>query len=104
MSMRFIAAEVLAVLASTAAHASGCTQDFSDSLARSARVVNSLRPEKPGALRVFAPDGAQFTGGQALWLKGQLRAIETACAREDAQEAGRRLAEVSELLGQRAER
>jgi hypothetical protein len=104
MDVRFIAAGVLAALASTAAYAGACNQDFSDSLARSARVVNSLRPEKPGVLRVFAADGTGFTGGQALWLKGQLRAIEGACAREDAQEAGQRLAAIEEVLGRKKER
>ena len=104
MSVRFIAAGALAVLASTAARAGSCNQELRNSLARSARVVDSLRPEKPGVLRVFAPDGAEFTGGQALWLKGQLRAIEGACARDDAQEAGRRLTEVEEVLGRREQR
>src|SRR5215467_8390560 len=66
-----------------------------------ARLVDSLRPEKPGQMRVFAADESEFNAGQALWMKSQLRRISSLCARGDAanrREAAKRLAEVQELL------
>ena len=61
-------------------------------------IVTMLRPEKAGQLRVFAADGSEFTAGQAMWMKGQLRAVEYSCARGDQADAGRVLAEVRELV------
>jgi hypothetical protein len=65
------------------------------------RLVDSLRPDKGGQARVFAADGSEFTAGQALWMRGQLRKVARLCASgrpDDRQEAARILSEVSELL------
>jgi hypothetical protein len=66
-----------------------------------AHIVGSLRPEKTGQARVFAYDGSEYTGGQALWLKGQLRKLERLCASgssADKEEAARVLTEMEGLL------
>jgi hypothetical protein len=63
--------------------------------------VDSLRPDKAGQARVFAADGSEFTAGQALWMRAQLRKVARLCASgspEDQTEAARVLAEVSQLL------
>ena len=62
------------------------------------RIVDSLRPDKPGQVRVFAPDGSEFTAGQALWMKGQLRSVLQACSQGDDASAGSRLLGVTDLL------
>jgi hypothetical protein len=65
------------------------------------RLVDSLRPDKAGQARVFAADGSEFTAGQALWMRGQLRKVARLCASdrpEDHEEATRTLMEVRELL------
>jgi hypothetical protein len=65
------------------------------------RLVDSLRPDKGGQQRVYAADGSEFTAGQALWMRGQLRKVARLCATgqaDDRQEAARILSEVSELL------
>jgi hypothetical protein len=64
-------------------------------------IVDSLRPDKGAQARVFASDGSVFTGGQALWMQGQLRKFERLCAQtSDAgqAEAARVLAGVEGLL------
>jgi hypothetical protein len=66
-----------------------------------AHIVGSLRPEKAGQARVFAYDGSEYTGGQALWLRGQLRKLERLCASSsaaDKEEATRVLMEMENLL------
>ena len=73
------------------------SQQYKDCL----RLVDSLRPDKAGQARVFATDGSEFTAEQALWMHGQLRRVARLCATgrtEDQTEAGRILAEVSDLL------
>jgi hypothetical protein len=65
------------------------------------RLVASLRPEKPGQMRVFAADGSEFSAGQVQWMKGQLRKFERLCASGspgDAAEAAKVLAAVEDLL------
>jgi hypothetical protein len=54
--------------------------------------------EKPGVARVYSADGAVFTGPQALWLQGQVRTLERACARGDNRGAQSRLAALRQLL------
>lgn len=61
-------------------------------------VVQSLQLDKPGVARVYARDGTQFTGPEALWLKAQLRALESACRRGDRPDAGTHLARLRELV------
>ena len=62
------------------------------------RIVDSLRPDKPGQARVYAYDGTEFTAGQALWSKGQFREVEAACARRDDAAAAQRLEGVKQLI------
>jgi hypothetical protein len=65
------------------------------------RLVDSLRPDKAGQMRVFASDGSEFTAGQALWMRGQMNKVARLCASHapaDQAEAERILAEVRELL------
>jgi hypothetical protein len=66
-----------------------------------AHIIGSLRPEKAGQARVFAYDGSEYTGGQAVWMKGQLRKLERLCASgttADKAEAARVLMELETLL------
>jgi hypothetical protein len=44
------------------------------------RIVVSLHPDKPGQMRVFARDGSEYTGGQSLWMKGEVRRAARLCA------------------------
>lgn len=91
---------VLALLGSVAAAEGTCgasSQRYNDCL----RLVDSLRPDKAGQARVFAADGSEFTAGQALWMRGQLRKVARLCASgqpADQLEAARILSEVGELL------
>jgi hypothetical protein len=65
------------------------------------RLVDSLRPDKAGQMRVFAADGSEYNAGQVLWMKGQLRKFDRLCASgtpADAAEAAKVLAGVQELL------
>lgn len=65
------------------------------------RLVDSLRPEKGGQVRVFASDGSEFTAGQALWMQGRLRQVARLCISGrpgDQAEATQILTEVRELL------
>jgi hypothetical protein len=65
------------------------------------RLIDSLRPEKPGQMRVLAADGSEFNAVQVQWMKGQLRKVDSVCARRapgDEAEAARILASVQELL------
>jgi hypothetical protein len=75
-----------------------CDDGLTASLRESARIVNSLHPDKAGQARVFASDGSEFTAGQAQWMKGQLRLITRACADGNTADASRRLSEVRKLL------
>ncbi len=91
---------VLALLGTAAEAQESCgasSQQYHDCL----RLVDSLRPDKAGQARVFAADGSEFTAGQALWMRGQLRRVARLCASgrpEEQQEAARILSEVGELL------
>jgi hypothetical protein len=76
----------------------GCDLALAQQLHQSALVVDSLRPDKPGQARVFATNGSEFTAGQALWMKGQLRLIAQACERGDEAQATQLLATVQELI------
>jgi hypothetical protein len=73
------------------------SQEYRDCM----RIVDSLHPDKAGQARVFARDGSEFTAGQALWMKGQLRKVarlHASGAASDQEEARRLLAEVRELI------
>jgi hypothetical protein len=75
-----------------------CSPALSEQIARAERIVESLRPDKAGQMRVFASDGSEFTSGQAQWMKGQLRGIQRDCTKGDDEAAAARLRGVQELL------
>ena len=89
------------LLASSPLTHASCSAAFSEQLASAERIANSLRPDKPGQIRVFSSDGSEFTAGQALWIKGQLRSIAQFCAKGDEAAATSSLHEVSSLLNAR---
>jgi hypothetical protein len=81
-----------------AAYAQGPCDKVQQGYLDCVRLVDSLRPEKAGQMRVFAADGSEFNAGQVQWMKGQLRKFDRLCARGDAAEAANVLAGVQELL------
>lgn len=85
------------LMTSTLAHAD-CSPMLSKQYANAQRIVDSLRPDKPGQARVFASDGSVYTAGQALWMKGQLRSVLQACAQSDEATAATALHGVTDLL------
>ena len=92
----FVACWCLAPLVAQAS--AGCNSTLSDEYKQYSHLVKGMRFDKPGQMRVFAADGSEFTAGQALWMQGQLRDVEEACARGDQDEAQRRLNAVGQLL------
>ena len=90
---------VVACIGSPLLHAGeSCETELARELRDCERIVDVLHPEKAGQLRVFAADGSEFTGGQVMWMKGQLRLVERACARGDQADAARLLTEVRDLV------
>ncbi len=98
MSAQRLVFPALVILVAGIAPAMGCDPATLHQLDRYTQRVASLRVEKPGMARVYATDGAAFTGAQALWMQGQVRAIGHACARGDEAGAESRLAGLRELL------
>ena len=93
---------VLFLLVCPTAHAhGGCDPGLSAELATLQRFAHSVPVDKPGLARVYAADGTEFTAGQALWMKGQVREVEAACARGDRADAAQRLDAVSALVQER---
>jgi hypothetical protein len=92
-----VVASTYLLASSTLAYAS-CSTPFTDKFTGAERIVDSLRPGKPGQMRVFASDGSEFTAGQALWMKGQLRSVLQACVRGDEVSAASSLHGVTDLL------
>jgi hypothetical protein len=85
------------LMASTAAHGN-CSAVLTQQYASAESIVGSLRPDKPAQMRVFARDGSEYTAGEALWMKGQLRSFVRTCARGDDTAAASTLHGVTELL------
>ena len=81
-----------------AAGAVGCDVKLITSLHECERFVGSLRADKAAQMRVFGPDGSEFTAEQASWMKEQLRLTASACSDGDARDAARRLAQVQDVL------
>jgi hypothetical protein len=82
---------------STVVHA-GCNPVLTEQLVRAERIVDSLRPDKAGQMRVFAVDGSVFTAAEALWMRGQMRAVLRACAQGDDASAASILRGITDLL------
>lgn len=85
------------VVSSAQAHAQ-CSPGLGDNIAGADRLVASLRPVKPGQMRVFALDGSEYGAGQVHWMKGQLRFVSRACALGDDASADSHLQGVVDLL------
>jgi len=102
MRSKMVLGVAIGCLVSALAYAqSGCDPALREEYRQCARIVDTLRPEKNGQSRVFAVDGSEFTAGEALWMRGQLRKFERLCAQGGAQEqaeAAKVLADVEELL------
>jgi hypothetical protein len=98
MSSKFLSCILVACAVSLSHAAESCDASFTGQYHDRARVVDSLRPDKGGQARVFAPDGSEFTAGQARWMQAQLHKVEEACVRGDPVRAAQLLAEVQELL------
>jgi hypothetical protein len=88
----------LSLAASPALGEGGCSVEIQKSYREAEQIVDSLRLDKPGQMRVFAIDGSEYTGGQALWLKGQLRDVAAACAKGDSAAAAQHLQAVLATL------
>jgi hypothetical protein len=102
MPVRFVLAVVLAASAcSVAAAADRCDTGAAASFEHYYRVVNSLRPDKPGQTIVYAADGSRFSPAEAHWLKGQIRAAERTCGLGNTAEALQRLQGVRTLIDSR---
>jgi hypothetical protein len=101
MSAQRVVFPALALLLAGVTQAVGCDPATMRQLDRYTQRVASLRVEKPGMARVYAADGTAFTGAQALWMQGQVRAVGNACARGDDPGAQSRLAGLRELLERR---
>jgi hypothetical protein len=81
MSLKVSLVLMSALAAVSSAHAATpCDEAASSQYRDCVRIVDSLRPDKAGQARVFAADGSEFTAGQALWMKGQLRKVARLCA------------------------
>ena len=91
-----------ALLIATVSHAAaGCDDASMQQYRQVAGIVDSLHPQKPGQMRVFAADGSEFNAGQANWMKARLRKYARLCEHgspEDLAEAAKILAEVQDLL------
>jgi hypothetical protein len=85
------------LMTSTLVHAD-CSPILSKQYVNAQWIVDSLRPDKPGQVRVFASDGSEYTAGQVLWMKGQLRSVLQACAQADEATAATALHGVTGLL------
>jgi hypothetical protein len=92
-----VVASTYLLTTSTLTHAA-CNPALNAQLVNAERIVDSLRPDKAGQMRVFAYDGSEYTAGQALWMKGQMRAVLRACAQGDEAAATSTLRGVTDLL------
>jgi hypothetical protein len=86
------------ILASPSLSQASCAPKLTEQVVGAERVVDSLRPDKPAQVRVFASDGSEYTAGEALWMKGQMRSVLRACSQGDESSAASTLDGVIELL------
>lgn len=82
---------------STLAHAD-CSPVLTEQIVSTERIIDSLRPDKAGQIRVFASDGSEYSAGQAMWMKGQLRDVVAACTKGDNAAAASHLQSVLDTL------
>jgi hypothetical protein len=91
------ALSICLLASSTLAHA-GCSPAFTEQYLNAERTADSLRPDKAGQMRVFAFDGSEYTGAEALWMKGQLRSVLGACGQGNEASAAATLHGVTDLM------
>ena len=100
MLSRVLIGGVAAYLAAAAAYADGgCDERTMTQYRDCVRLVDSLRPDKFGQARVFASDGSEFTAGQSLWMKGQLRKVARLCAHGTQAEQAEAVAVLADVQG-----
>jgi hypothetical protein len=75
-----------------------CSPTFTEHLSSVQRTVDSVRPDKPGQLRVVGSDGLVFTSAEAHWMSAQLRLAQKNCVQGDEAAAAKALREVNNLL------
>jgi hypothetical protein len=100
-SSRVLFVSAMLYCAAAAAYADSACDKTQQQYRYCVRLVDSLRPDKAGQMRVFAADGSEFNAGQVQWMKGQLRKFDKLCASgaaEDEAQAAKVLAGVQELL------
>jgi hypothetical protein len=82
---------------STLVHAD-CSPRLTEQIVSTERIIDSLRPDKAGQIRVFASDGSKYSAGQAIWMKGQMRDVVAACTKGDNAAAMSHLQAVLDIL------
>ena len=98
---KLVVVSVTCLIASQAYAGGGCDAGLKQRYGNEARIVNSLRPDKPSEMRVYAIDGSEFTAGQARWMQSELRKVESYCTSgnsADAAQAANAAAGVEALL------
>jgi hypothetical protein len=83
---------------STGSACADCSAALNEQIVRAERIVDSLRPDKAGQMRVFATDGSEYTADQAQWMKVQMRAVHRSCSQGDESAATAALMRVTEVL------
>ncbi len=102
MSTSFMSlAACVCLVASTSTVHAKCGPALSEQIVSAERIIDSLRPDKVGQMRVFASDGSEYPAGEALWMKGQMKVILEACAKGDETSAAAHLQEVTTLMKNR---
>jgi hypothetical protein len=101
MLSRVLVGTTALLIAAVGHAAAGCDEASMQQYRQVAGIVDSLHPQKPGQMRVFAADGSEFNAGQASWMKARLREYGRLCAQgspEDLSAAAKILAEVQDLV------
>jgi hypothetical protein len=95
--IHFIVASTAILALSNLAQAN-CSPTLTEHISSVQRIVDSVRPDKPGQVRVVASDGSVFTSAEAHWMNAQLRLVQKNCAQRDEAAADKALREVNNFL------
>lgn len=87
-----------AALMGASAWAGSCDPTLLHSYDQASKYVSGLHLDKPSQMRVVASDGAVYTAGEVLWLRGQLRDVSKACVAGQSDIATTRLNDVESAL------
>ena len=90
-----------AVLAMSSLAQATCTPALTEHFSSVQRVVDSVRSDKPGQLRVVATGGLVFTSAEAQWMHAQLRLAQKQCVQGDEAAAEKTLHEINGLISAR---